>query len=75
MRIDDFLDKLNFASFYPTKDSEWSKTLEQIQVEISPLLTQVQIQLRTLQKQELILNKVMLHVNIISRMVLYDRKK
>ena len=51
--------------------AEWSKTLVQIQLAISPQQTKVQIPLGTVEKHELILKKLMLHVNIVHQMVLY----
>ena len=49
--------------------AEWSKTLVQIQLAISPQQTKVQIPLGTVEKHELILKKLMLHVNIVCRML------
>ena len=44
--------------------AEWCNTIMQIQVAISPLQAQVQIPLKTIQKNELQLKKFMLHVNL-----------
>ena len=60
-----------FAKTNPAMVAEWSETLVQIPVAISPLKTQVQIWFWTKYKYELLISKLMLHINIIHRMVIF----